>query len=105
MGPSGRITHVIGYIGYIGSITLFGTGICRFYIWVELPVQRRLCLIFVRNVGSPNIHECFRRLTGSQRTPGFGASHIMHGHRLDEAQMIMLFPPSLSGATQHCLPH
>ena len=67
MGPSGRITHVIGYIGYIA---LFGTGICRFCIWVELPVQRRLCPIFVRNVGSPDIHECFRGLTGSQRTPG-----------------------------------
>ena len=54
MGPSGRITHVIGYIRYIA---LFETGICRFYIWVELPVQRRLCPIFVRNVGSPDIHE------------------------------------------------
>ena len=72
MGPSGRITHVIGYIGYIA---LFGTSICRFFIWVELPVQRRLCPIFVRNVGSPDIHECFRGLMGSQRTPGFGASH------------------------------
>ena len=40
-------------------------------IWVELPIQRRLCSIFVRNVGSPDIHECFRGLTGSQRTPGF----------------------------------
>ena len=38
---------------------------------VELPVQRRLCPIFVRNVGSPDIHECFLGLTGSQRTPGF----------------------------------
>ena len=70
MGPSGRITHVIGYIGYIGYIALFGTGICRFCIWVELPIQRRLCPIFVRNVWSPDIHECFRGLTGSQRTPG-----------------------------------
>ena len=77
MGPCGRITHVIVYIGYIGSIALFGTGICRFCIWVELPVQIRLCSIFVRNVGSPDIHECFHRLTGSQRTPGFGASHIV----------------------------
>ena len=42
MGPSGRITHVIGCIGYIGYIALFGTGICRFCLWVELPVQRRL---------------------------------------------------------------
>ena len=31
------------YIAYIG---LFGTGICRFCNWVELPVQRRLCPIF-----------------------------------------------------------
>ena len=71
MGPSGRITHVIGYIGYIA---LFGTGICRFCIRVELPVQRRLFTIFVRNFGSPDIHECFRGLTGSQRTPGVGVS-------------------------------
>ena len=54
MGPSGHITHVIGYIGYI---ILFGTGICRYCIWVELPVQSRLCSIFVKNVGSPDIHE------------------------------------------------
>ena len=39
--------------------------------WVELPIQRRLCPIFMRDVGSPDIHECFRGLTGSQRTPGF----------------------------------
>ena len=31
------------YIAYIG---LFGTGICRYCIWVELPVERRLCPIF-----------------------------------------------------------
>ena len=27
-------------------------------------------------------------------------SAVMHGHKLDEAQMIMLFPLSLSGAAQ-----
>ena len=37
---------------------------------VELPVKRRLCPVFVRDVGSPGIHERFRGLTGSQRTPG-----------------------------------
>ena len=42
----------------------------------DIPVQRRLCPIFVRNVGSPDIQECFRGLTGSQRTPGFGASQL-----------------------------
>ena len=50
-----------------------GTG---YVLRVELHVQRRLCPIFVRDVGSPNIHECFRGLTSSQRTPGiWGASH------------------------------
>ena len=76
LGPSGCITHVITYIGYIGYIALFRAGICRFCIWVELPVQRRLCPIFVRNVWSPDIHECFRGLTGSQRTPVFRASQF-----------------------------
>ena len=33
-------------------------------------MQRRLCPIFVRDVGSPDIHECFCGLTGSQRTLG-----------------------------------
>ena len=65
---------------YIG---LFGTCICRFCIWVELPVQRRLCPIFVRDVGPPDIHECFRGLTGSQRTPWFGASHMTPDERAE----------------------
>ena len=38
-------------------IALFWIGICRFCIWVELPVQRRPFPIFVKNVGSPDIHE------------------------------------------------
>ena len=29
----------------------------RFCIWVELPIQRRLCPIFVNGVGLPDIHE------------------------------------------------
>ena len=43
-----------------------GTG---YVLRVELPVQRRLYPIFVRDVGSLDIHKCFRGLTGSQRTP------------------------------------
>ena len=34
-----------------------GTGFMKFCIWVELPVQRRLCPIFVKNVRLPDIHE------------------------------------------------
>ena len=44
-----------------------GTG---YVLRVELLVQRRLCPIFVRDVGSPDIQEYFRGLTGSQQTPG-----------------------------------
>ena len=32
----------------------FGIG---YVLWVELPVQRRLCPIFMSSVGLPNIHE------------------------------------------------
>ena len=34
-----------------------------------LPDFREKCRV-------TDIHECFRRLTGSQRTPGFGVSHL-----------------------------
>ena len=61
MGPSGRFTHIYVILNCLGQV-------CS---WVELPVQRRLYPIFVRDVESPDIHECFRGLTGSQRTPGF----------------------------------
>ena len=35
-------------------LLIVGTG---FVPWVELPVQRRLCPIFVSSVGLPDIHE------------------------------------------------
>ena len=28
-----------------------------YVLWVELPIQRRLCPIFVSSVGLPDIHE------------------------------------------------
>ena len=37
-------------------IVNFGTG---YVLWIELPVQRRLCPIFVSSVGLPDIHEYF----------------------------------------------
>ena len=60
MGPRGRFTHGLLY-------WIVGTG---YVLRVELPVQRRLCPIFLRDVGSPGIHERFCGLMGSQRTPG-----------------------------------
>ena len=64
------------------DIGLLGHVIYRLYtgyvLRVELPVQRRLCPIFVRDVGSPDIHERFRGLTGSQRTPRFWGVTDIH---------------------------
>ena len=58
-----------------------GTG---YVLRVELPVQRRLCPTFVRDVGSPDIHECFRELTGSQRTLGiWGVTKTVNSSRKD----------------------
>ena len=74
MGPSGRITHVIGYIGLYCTVW---NRICRFCIWVELPAQRRLCPIFVKSVGSPDIHEYSAGLRVVNGPPGFGASHTI----------------------------
>ena len=36
------------------SLLMLGTGVV---LLVELPVQRRLCPIFVSSVGLPDIHE------------------------------------------------
>ena len=58
MGLSGR------FYSCICLMVLFGTG---YVLWVELPVQRRLCPIFVNSVGLSDIHEYS---AGCQRTPG-----------------------------------
>ena len=47
MSPSSRFNHRL----------LYWIVWDRFCIWVELPVQRRLYPIFVKNVGLPDIHE------------------------------------------------
>ena len=58
MGPRDRFYPYLYHCDYIG---LLGTGfmqvLYKFCILVELPVQMRLCPIFVKNAGSPEIHE------------------------------------------------
>ena len=64
------------YIGLLGQV------IYRLYtgyvLRVELPVQRRICPILVRDVRSPDIHERVRGLKGSQRTPGIWGVTTWH---------------------------
>ena len=42
------------HVDPVWSLLIVGTG---FVPWVELPVQRRLCPIFVSGGGLPDIHE------------------------------------------------
>ena len=74
MGPSGRITHVIGYIlDYIG---LLGTGFMQVLYLGRAPRTKETLPDFLkwRRV---TLHPLvFRGLTDSQQTPGFGASHF-----------------------------
>ena len=51
MGPSG---HFYSHMDPVWSLLIFGIG---YVPWVELPVQRRLFLIFLSGVGLPDIHE------------------------------------------------
>ena len=51
MGPSG---HFYSHMDPVWSFLIVGMG---FVSWVELPVQRTLCPIFVSSVGLPEIHE------------------------------------------------
>ena len=54
MGLRDRFYPYLYHCDYIG---LLRTGFMQVFHWLELPVQRRLCPIFVKNVGSPDIHE------------------------------------------------
>ena len=51
MGPSG---HFYSHMDPVWLLLIVGID---FVPWVELPVERRLCPIFVSGVRLPNIHE------------------------------------------------
>ena len=55
-GPSGHFYSFELYMDSVWSLLIVGTG---FVPWVELPVQRRLCPIFMSGVRLPDIHEYF----------------------------------------------
>ena len=79
LGPSGRITHVIRYIAYIG---LFGTGKCRFIQVLYLgraPRTKETLPDFREKCRVTRHSRVFRGLTGSQRTPGF-RPYILGSH-------------------------
>ena len=42
------------FLSMCGPCVVVGTS---YVLWVELPVQRKLCPIFVSNIGLPDIYE------------------------------------------------
>ena len=75
MGPSGRITHVIGYI--LDYIALFGTGYAGFRQVLYLgraPRTKETLPDFREKCRVTRHSRVSRGLTGSQLTPGFGVS-------------------------------
>ena len=77
MGPSCRITHVIGYIGYqCDYIELLGTGFMQVLYSGRAPRTKETLPDFLKWRRVTRHPLVFRGLTGSQRIPGFGASHI-----------------------------
>ena len=62
MGPSGHVGYIYIYI-YIAYIGLFGTGKCRFFKWVELPVQRDSARFSEVASGNPT-STCIPRVDG-----------------------------------------
>ena len=68
------------YLIYIAYIGLFGTGICRFVQVLYLgraPRTKETLPDFREKCRVTRHSRVFRGLTGSQRTPGFGASQFM----------------------------
>ena len=75
MDPSGRITHVIGYIGYIEYNGLLGTGLMQVFFLDRAPRTKETLPDFLKWRRVTRYALVFYGLTGSQRTPGIGASH------------------------------
>ena len=73
MGPSGRITHVIGYIGLY--LHCLGQDMQVLYLG-RAPRTKEILPNFLKwcRVTRPPL--VFRGLTGSQQIPGFGASQL-----------------------------
>ena len=82
--------HFYSYVDPVWSLYNIGTGcheIAHIVFWVELPVQRRRCLIFFKSwvLGKGDSMEWCRvtrhpqilhGLMGYKRTPGFRVSHV-----------------------------
>ena len=74
MGPRGRITHVIGYIGYILLILVCWDRYMQVLYLGRAPRTKETLPDFREKCRVTRHSRVFHELTGSQRTPGFGVS-------------------------------
>ena len=68
MGPSGRFTHIVSILDCLGQVLYLG----------RAPHTKETLPDFLKWRRVTRHPLVFRGLTGSQRTPGFGASHVAH---------------------------
>ena len=89
MGPSGRITHVFEYIGYIEYIGLLGTGFMQVFYLGRAPRTKETLPDFLKWSRVTRHPLVFRGLTGSQRTPGDRGVTNLAIHRISSNSEIV----------------
>ena len=72
MGPSGRIGYILHILDCLGQVN---TGFIQVLYLVRAPRIKKTLPDFCEKCRVTRHSRIFRGLTGSQRTPGFGASH------------------------------
>ena len=75
MGPRGHFYPYLYHCDYIG---LLGTGFMQVIYLGRAPRTKETLLDFLKWRWVTRHPLVFRGLTGSQRTPGIGASHLLH---------------------------
>ena len=72
MGPSGRIGYILHILDYLGQVN---AGFIQVLYLGRAPRRKKTLLYFREKCRVTRHSRVFRWLTGSQRTPGFWASH------------------------------
>ena len=73
MGPSGRIGYILHILYYLGHVN---AGFMQVFYLGRAPRTKETLPDFREKCRVTRHSRVFSRLTGSQRTPGFGASQL-----------------------------
>ena len=75
MGPSGRIGYILHILDCLGQVNV---GFIQVLYLGRAPRTKETLPDFGDKCRVTRYSRVFHGLTGSQRTPGFGASHMWH---------------------------